>query len=192
MYNEKKEVMHMTKKIALILIISTIFCALACVLVACTPAKIEKIVGTYEISIYSRQKDSSSPLEDLIDSRKITAYIVLKEGGVGYFVYADSDNAISAREVALEYTYSSDDPQKVSTITFSDKDDFVKSHIGWSATLHVNYQGKKESYLTCQKIAVGSLSPSSGTTTYTRVDKATDLSFVQNKLGVQLDLIANN
>lgn len=182
----------MKRNIALFLAITLILSVLCCVLVACNPAKIEKIVGTYELTIYSRQKDSSSPLENLIETQQRKAYIVLKEGGVGYFVYSDNENALTAREVTLEYSYDTDEPEKVSTITFLDKNDFVKTYIGWSNTLHVNYQGRKESYLTCQKIALGSLSPSSGTTTYTRINKSTDLSWLQSKLGVQFDVIANS
>lgn len=181
----------MKKRLAFILAALTLLCALCCVLCACNPAKLSKITGTYELSIYSKQANSSAEVQNLIEERGIKAYLVIRDDGKGYFVYEDNDYTLSAREVMLDYTYSSDEPEKVMSITISDKKEWSNNKIGWHNTLRVNYQGRRECYLTYQKLAVGSLSPQSGTTTYTRVSKATDLSYAQKQLATSLTPLEN-
>lgn len=182
----------MRKNIALILAVLMTICALCLVLVACNPAKLSKITGTYQLTMYSRQAKSDSDSENLIEKRGITAYLVVRDDGIGYFVYESDDVSLTAITVSLEYTYDTDDAEKVRSIEVSDAKKFSDTYIGWSNNLKVNYQGRKESYLTCSKIAFGSISPASGSTTYTRVDKATDLSYVQKQLGKDIQPLANS
>lgn len=182
----------MRKNIALILIVLLIACTLCLALVACNPAKLGKITGTYQLTMYSRQAKSDSDNENLIEKWGITAYLVVRDDGTGYFVYESNDVDLLAITVSLKYTYDSDDAQKVRSIEVSDAKELSDNHIGWNNNLKVNYQGRKECYLTCSKIAFGSLSPSSGSTTYTRVDKATDLSYVQKQLGKDIKALENN
>lgn len=181
----------MKRTVALILILSLVVCALA-VLVSCNPAKLDKIVGTYKLTSYSRQAKSDSDVEDLIEKREITAYLVITSSGSGYFVYEDNEVDFTAQTVSLKYTYDSDEPEKVTSIEVSDVNKFSDNKIGWYNSLRVNYQGRKECYLTCTKIAFGSISSSSGSTTYTRVDKATDLSYVQKQLGKDIKALSND
>lgn len=182
----------MRKKLALILTTVLIVCTLCMALVACNPAKLGKITGTYQLTMYSRQAKKDSDNENLIEKWGITAYLVVRDDSTGYFVYESDDVDLTAIKVSLKYTYDSDKPEKVRAIEVSDVKGLSDNHIGWSNNLKVNYQGRKESYLTCSKIAFGSLSPSSGSTTYTRVDKATDLSYVQKQLGKDIQPLENN
>lgn len=182
----------MRKNIALILAAVLIASMLCLMLVACNPAKLNKITGTYQLTMYSRQAKSGSDNENLIEKWGITAYLVVRDDGTGYFVYESNDVDLTAIAVSLEYTYDTDDVQKVRSIKVTDAKKFSDTYLGWYNNLKVNYKGRKESYLTCSKIALGSLSPSSGSTTYTRVDKATDLSYVQKQLGKDITPLSND
>ena len=103
------------KRTLIVVVIAIFVLSLSVGLVACTPAKIDDIVGTYRLVT-----DTTTAYEqdtvDNIQTYEKDVYLVLTGSEKGYYVYKDKDTPVFAREVKLEYYKNEND--KVTSITF--------------------------------------------------------------------------
>ena len=182
----------MKKQLIAVLLITMLLSMLLTACYASKPGKMKDLVGTYELTSftrsYSEEKDEEGNVvpRNLIEQRQITAcYLVVGAEGEGYYVY-EADGAEWVRKVKIEYTYSDKEPDKVKEIYYTDG----------STTTGTNYPGKGTErlglYFTRKEKTMSYTSPAifgqkySQSVKYTKVDKADDLSYVSGKLGKTL------
>ena len=189
------------KKIALLtsLVLIATVCALA--LVGCyvsKPATMSDLVGVYQLTKFTRTHtstdengESQSTETDLMAERGITAFLVVGDNGFGYYVYKDNDG-LSAKQVAITYTYDDEDTDKIKEISYSDG--FAASGDGFPGkgkeTLGLTFQ-KKEKTLNYNYAQInGKLIKRdySQSVSYTKVANGADLSFVERKIGTSLSI----
>lgn len=169
------------KKIAIVII----FCLLISVLLCgCTPEKLENILGTYALTVYTTTKYGEETV-DVKAEKEMEAYLVITGKDYGYYVYKDKNTPLFCREVKLEYNKNDED--KVTTVTYNDgnSDDF---------NFFVNSvkEGlfKKKITLTRTHNPIDSKLSALNTgyaRTMERIDDTPDLSYLNKKLGVTLN-----
>ncbi len=185
------------------IVIAVLMVAVLCLagLTACypsKPAKLDKVVGTYELidftrtysSVNAETGESESQVTDYIADKGVKAYLVVRADGTGYYVYQDNDTPLSARIVKITYSYDEEDPTLVESIVYDNG----------TASTGDGYPGKGREPLGVYfkgrtKVLSYSLPALSGkilkraysqSVKYSRVDNATDLSYVQKQLGKTL------
>lgn len=181
----------MKKTISVLLIIAVIATFLLS-LTACyvsKPDTMEHLVGTYHLAFYTRKpKDAPAETEptDMIKEKGITAYLVVKSDGNGYFVYKDNDTPVYAKSVKIDFTFDSEDAERVKEIRYTDGlTDKGDGYPGKGReTLGLNF-GKKDKKLTYTMPAVFGRDFSQ-TVRYEKVSDATDLSYASAKTGSSL------
>lgn len=158
------------------------------------PAKMAKLVGTYAIKTFTR-KDANASSDtdptDLIKENGVVAYLVVADNGYGYYVYKDNETPLTVNRVTITYAYDEEDLSKVKTITYTDG----LPHTG------DKYPGSGSELLGLNfRLFTKELNYSHGTAfkqkysqsvVYKKVNNATDLSFVQKKLGSLPEVIDN-
>lgn len=179
--------MNVIKKLAGFLLVFTIaFCACGCYRV--DPAPMSALIGTYELTEYSRTYPSDQEGQpnktDFKTEKQISAYLVIDGTNFGYVVYRDSETALLCNRVYVTYTYSQDEPENVELIEYrtANKEDtpiIERGKLGFLAK-----EKKLNQQLPRLAIENGSLvTKYTDYTEFTRADDATDLSFVTGKLG---------
>ncbi|MBO4535422.1 MAG: hypothetical protein J5755_05745, partial [Clostridia bacterium] len=188
------------KKLLATLIIVTMLAGIACVAVGCynsKPAVMKELVGTYELTQFTRWhtenqgEESTTQETDLKAERGIQAYLVVKDNGRGYFVYKDN-GGLTAREVAITYTYDDKNTNQIKEITYTDG--LASSGDGYPGkgreTLGLTF-GLKEKTLNFYYAQInGKLIKRdySQKVVYKKVSKSADLSYVESKLQVRLNI----
>lgn len=174
----------MKKAISIVLVLA-IACSFAVLLASCNPATLENVVGTYEMSVNTTGNEEY----DLITANGIEAYIVVTGNETGYFVYKDVSTPLTVKEVALEYIQNNDN--KITQIGITDKQGWVETRVGCVQKLFVDKtsDGMELKY---DQRPFGDLIKKKKTV-YERVDKSTDLSYLNGVYGASLpDVVAND
>lgn len=146
-------------------------CMLVMTLVSCKPAKMEKIIGTYELvtdTVTRYQQD----MVDHIATYEREAYIVLTGEEIGYYVYKDKDTSVCVREIKLEYFKN--DEEEVSRISFT-------LGVGEKGN-SLNVDSGKDSYLVSRWPSATKITPAYEIQ-YKKISDATDLSTVEGIYG---------
>lgn len=181
------------KKIGKILLGAVVIGAMLLALTACyvsKPATMSDLVGTYELKTYTYKSDSA-PQEQEADNRialrGITAYLIVKSNGTGYYVYRSNDVALSAVSVKIDYTYDDKDSNKIKQIHY---DTGLNSSGGLPGsgreTLGLTFE-KKSKRLNYNQPSLGKLHPYATSVSYEKVSDSDDLSYVNKKLKTSLD-----
>ncbi len=161
----------MKRKILLVALLVLATAIIASVLVACNPAEMEKIVGTYKL-VTDKTTEYQQDTVDNIEKYGKEAYIVLTGNDYGYYVYKDNDMAAFARKVKLEYAVN--DENKVTSITY------VLGEGQKPNVLNVNAQKKVS--LVYRWTAATKLTDARDIQ-YDRISDKTDLTSVKDALG---------
>lgn len=103
------------KKVLITLLIASFVLSISIGLVACTPAKIGEILGTYKL-VTDTTTAYQQETVDNIESYGRVAYLVVTGKNMGYYLYKDNDTEAYVREVKLEY--SKNDEDEVTSVTF--------------------------------------------------------------------------
>lgn len=178
-------------------------------LCACQPGTIEEVEGTYELEIFSRRYPDQMPevaegetppeqtytTHDYMQEAQVKAYLVLNKDGDGYAVYQDKDTELFVESIRI--TYNTSEESKISTLTYTNgyaanRTTGVKKEKDpipgrGEETLYVNARSNGVTLVRDYQIyhAVllpGAERPYSQSVTYRKVDKATDLSYVNKRL----------
>lgn len=183
--------------------------ALMLSLTACyisNPGKMSQLAGTYELSVYKigtpkteaelsqkqSEDESNYNYTDKILQKEIICYLVVKDDGTGYYVYGDKDTPLTAKNVKIYYQYDSDEADKVKEIRYTvgiahSGDDYPGCG---EEPLGVNIKSKTLNYY-LGTYTLGKLSRKyTQSVTYKKVDKATDLSYVEKKLNKKFSVAA--
>lgn len=103
------------RKVLITLLIASFVLSISIGLVACTPAKMGDILGTYKL-VTDTSTAYQQETVDNIETYGRTAYLVVTGKDMGYYLYKDNDTEAYVREVKLEY--SKNDENEVTSVTF--------------------------------------------------------------------------
>ena len=158
------------------------------------PTAMKKLVGTYELTKFTRKaKEAPSEEEpkDLLKENGVKAYLVITADGYGYYAYKDNDTQLKVYKVTITYEYDSEDVSKVRLINYNDGvyTTGTKAPGTGSESLGVNFRlFKRELNYSFQAVLGNKFAQS---VIYKKVNKATDLSFVEKKLGSLPEVVDN-
>lgn len=161
-------------------------------LTGCYPSKpttMKNLVGTYKLETWTRSyteeraDDGSTITHDYVAEDGIEAYLVITQDGKGYYIYKDNNTPLIAKETKIEYIYDDDEPGKVKEIVYTtggiSGTNYNPAYGAERLGVYYTWREKKLSY-TMPAVFGRTYSQ---TSRYSKVDKATDLSYVQKKLG---------
>ena len=136
--------------------------------------KLSKVKGTYQLTSYTRTNGKTNAVIDYLSRDGYQAFLVVTGENEGYYVSRDNETEASYRKVSLTYTYSTEDSSKLEYVTyrFAGSDE-QKLGVSYN-TLNFSRPAIKLS----ETIYSDGLSM-----TWTRADKAVDLSYVQAQWG---------
>lgn len=155
------------KAIIYLIAVCILLVSLSASLVACNPAKIEKVVGTYQLVLDTRTKYEQETVDN-IEAYGREAYLVVTGDDYGYYVYKDDDTPAFARKVKLEY--SENDKNEITSVSF------ILGEGERSNSFFVD--SNKETMLISRWRAATKLTDAYDIE-YKKISKATDLSVVQ-------------
>ena len=150
------------------------------------PTAMRNLTGTYELTKFTRKAkdaDSEADPDDYIAQKGIVAYLVITGEDYGYYVYKDNETQLTVKQVKILYEYDSEDISKIKSITYNDGvyENGTKYPGAGSELLGVNFRlFKRELNYSFQAVLGNKFSQS---VIYKKANKATDLKFVEKKLG---------
>lgn len=133
-----------------------------------------RVKGTYELTSYSRTNGKTNATTNYLETQGYQVYLVVTGNSSGYLVYKDNDDGVSYyKTITLIYTYNEENDKKVDYVAFNyageeQKFGVTKDHLNYSRPaikLSENFYS--------DGISIG----------WTRKDRATNLSFVEEQLG---------
>ncbi len=150
------------------------------------PGLMKKLKGTYRLTKFSRNYTNEDEQLDILARDKIKAYLVIDGTEFGYMVYSDESSPLSSRQVRTTYIYDGD-TEKISQVVYeaekTEKALFGEERLGFMSraeelnrsTPHLVWENRafKIDY--------------NDSVVWEKVNKATDLSFVQKELGQTLN-----
>ena len=140
-----------------------------------------KVKGTYELTSYYRTNGKTNATTNYLETQGYQVYLVVTGSSAGYLVYKDNDDGASYYQtLSLSYTYQEDSSdkmgglfEKVEYVTFQYAGNEQKFGV---TSDHLNYSRpaiKLSDKIYSDGLGIG----------WTKVDKATDLSYAEAKLG---------
>ena len=157
--------------LAIVFVCSMIF-ATGCQIIS--GVKMKDLVGTYEMTSYGAKTN-------VMEEREIKMYMVINSNGSGYYVFKDNDTEVYAAEMRVSFTANTED---------SSKYDYVKCtfYDGYTIDFGVNRDTLNYSKIVWKPLQWGKPLETDYTISvgFKKVSKKTDLSYVQNKLDVEL------
>ena len=153
------------------------------------PGTMKELKGTYKLTQYYRTypatgSETGTDKVDFIEQKKIEAYLVIDGTDYGYTVYKDNETALLCNRVHFTYTYSQEDENAVELIEYTTAQSY-ETPIYETGKLGF-HSGEKKLNQQLPHIVWENKSfvtKYTDYTEYTRVDKATDLSYATKKLG---------
>ena len=176
------------RMLAALLAVSLLLALSGCYMIS--GQRMRSVKGTYRLSAYTwipkheRGKTPSTVnyLED--EEYRYEEYLVVTGEGRGYYVHKDANTPAYVKEVTLTYHYSSEDPDKVEYVIWNDalteRKDSGAHKLGVSKN-SLGYSLPAFDYteiITKRKMRSEDL-----TVRWEKVDRATDLSYVEEQLG---------
>ncbi len=176
------------------------------------PATMNDLVGTYELTLFTRrytdenvkregEEDKPEIIHDYIQEKGITAYLVVGSEGKGYYVYKDNQTPVSAAEVKIQYNYEEKTEgegenattvktDNIKTLRYFDGKDRAKDYPG-AGEESLGFDNKNKSLNVTYNAYNGIILKRNNTqrVDYKKVDSATNLSYVERKLGQKLRIV---
>ena len=173
MKNSKRRLLS-SLALVLILILSTTVLS-GCYVV--NSGKMSKVEGTYMLTHYSGDGDR-------LTERGITMYMVIRADGTGYYAYKDNNKAAHISELRCRFTQDEEEPGKYSyvEIDFYGRGEYEKLAINARLFESTNLNSQTAVW---KPIVWGEMPEIDYyvNVDFTRVDKATDLSFIKEQFG---------
>ncbi len=183
--------MKMFKKIvALLLLAAVLATTVGCYMVS--GQKMKTVKGTYKLTGYTytpsyERREGYTPrtynyVED--EDYKYEDYLVVTGTSTGYYIHKDANNPAYVKEVALSYEYSTEDSSKVEYVIYNDVltagNNTGVNRLGVTKN-NLNYS--KPGFDFTQLFTGKAMRSEDISVRWEKVDKATDLSYVQAQLG---------
>lgn len=184
------------KLVAVLSAVLLVACALACFACARVDAgKMDRLVGTYQLTKYRRKFSGKDEEIDFLETRDITAYLVIDGTEFAYVAYRDNETELSCRQVRIEYEYEKDDndilTDKIKTVLLKYSDYDSKDPSQCLGRAHLGFV-KSSSTLNVSGLSNWARNPlrieSTDSMELKKKNKAKDLSYVEKQLGVKLEV----
>ncbi len=176
------------RMLAVLLTVSLLMTLAGCYMIS--GQKMKTVKGTYKLTVYSwipkhEQGKNPGTVDYLTDERYLyEEYLVVTGDGMGYYVHKDANTPAYAKEVTLSYRYNAEDSAKVEYVVFNDaltvnsdtgtnRLGVTKNRLGYSLPAFDYTELFTKKKLRSEDITVR----------WEKVDKATDLSYVEEQLG---------
>ena len=136
--------------------------------------KMKQIEGTYELTSYSG-------LTDYIAEKERTLFMVIKADGTGYYAYKDNSTAPHIAEIRCRFIADEESSGKYAyvEVNFIGGTDYEKLAVSASGE-YTNLNSRTLRWKNTSKLSEGTYTVNVG---FTRVDDATDLSYVNEHFG---------
>lgn len=178
------------KLIAVLLLMAVLATTAGCYMVS--GQKMNTVKGTYKLTGYTytpsyERREGYTPrtynyVED--EGYKYEDYLVVTGTSTGYYIHKDANTPAYVKEITLSYEYSSDDSSKVDYVIYNDalsvNQDTGVNRLGVTKN-NLNYS--KPAFDYTQLFTGKAMRSEDVSVHWEKVDKATDLSYVQNQLG---------
>lgn len=154
--------------------------------------KMDRVKGTYKLTDYTRipqyeRREGYTPktINYLTDEDyQYEDYLVVTGSGSGYYVHKDVNTSAYSKEITLSYQYDEENNSLVEYVVYNDS-------VSVNASSGVNKLGVTKGYLNYSKPAFDytelftkrQMRSEDISVRWERVDKATDLSYVEEELG---------
>ena len=177
--------------LAILIVVSILVATTGCYMIS--GQKMKKVKGTYKLTNYTytpthERRDGYTPKTyDYVNGADYLYedYLIITGSSIGYYVHKQLGQEAYVKEVTLSYEYSQDDSSKVEYIIFNDSitvngNEGGKNRLGINRE-NLNYTKAAFDYkelFTKREMRSEYLSVS-----WKKVDKATDLSYVEEQLG---------
>lgn len=172
MKNLTKRILSLTMVLILILSVTAVFSG--CYVVR--SGKMRQIEGTYQLTIYSGNSD-------YLTERGMTLYMVLKGDGTGYYAYSSNDTEPHIAELRCRFLNDPDESGKFDyvEIDFDGRGEYVKFAVNasWNSTNLNSQRAVWKGSLLDGTLGIDYYIHSD----FSRVDNATDLSYINEKFG---------
>jgi len=160
-----------------------VFCGLGAF--GCTmsqPGLMKKLKGTYRLTGFTRNYNNGEAPLDILAQDKINAYLVIDGTQFGYLVYSDEQTPLSSRQVRTTYIYDGE-TENISQVVYeaesNQKPLFGEERLGFmSRDSELN---RSLPHLVWENHSF--VNKYTESVVWKKVDKATDLAFVQKELG---------
>jgi hypothetical protein len=155
--------------------------------------KMDRVKGTYKLTSYTRipqyeRREGYTPktINYLTDEDyQYEDYLIVTGNGSGYYVHKDVNTPAYSKEVTLSYQYDEENSSLVEYVVYNDS-------VSVNASSGVNKLGVTKGYLNYSRPAFDytelftkrPMRSEDISVRWERVDKATDLSYVEEELGV--------
>lgn len=192
--SQKKEVCKMKRikyLLAALLILSLTLSMASCFVIS--GEKMNRLKGTYKLTHYTytpqheRRDGYTPPTYDYVNGEdyKYEDYLIIGGTGNGYYVHKDASGDCYVKEVTIAYEYDSEGKGKVEYIIHNDSisvnsDESGTHRLGVNKKI-LNYS--KSAFDYTQLITKKPMRSESISVRWEKVDRATDLSYVQEQLG---------
>ena len=155
--------------------------------------KMRAVKGTYKLTTYTytpshERKNGYTPTTyDYVNGEKYMYedYLIVTGTSTGYYVHTEAGGDNYVKEVTLSYEYDTEDSSKVNYVIYNDSIS-VNNDEGGTHRLGVNkdsFNYSKSAINYTQLITKKEMSTEAITVRWEKVSKATDLSYVTEKLG---------
>ena len=144
--------------------------------------------GTYKLTTYTytasyeRKEGYTQKTHDYVNGEEYLyeEYLVITGTGTGYFVHKDASGLVYAKEVTLTYTYSEEETNKIQYVAYSDG---VSTSDGNQLGVNGNTLNfSRPAFDYTQLITKKPMRSEDLNVRWTKVDRATDLSYVQSQI----------
>lgn len=179
--------MKIVKKIsALLLLVAIVLSTAGCYVIQAQTMK--NLKGTYKLTTYSytasyeRREGYTPKTYNYVDDPEYLyeEYLVITGTGTGYFVHKDASGEVYVKEVTLTYTYSEEETNKIQYVTYSDGvSTSDRNQLGVNGKT-LNYSKPAFDYTTL--ITKVNMRSEDLNVRWSKVDRATDLSYVQSQI----------
>ena len=173
-----------------ILVFALLLSLTSCYFISAQP--MSKLKGTYKLTSYTytptyERKEGVTPKTyDYVngDEYKYEDYLIITGTSNGYYVHKEASGESYVKEITLRYEYSQDDSSRVEYVIYNDSvsknsDEGGKHRLGVSkGTLNYSNSGIDFTQLGTKK----KMHSESTSVRWEKVDKATDLSFVNGQI----------
>ena len=148
--------------------------------------KMSVVKGTYRLTSYLytpeyERKEGYTPTTiDYIADKGYEEYLVITGNGIGYLAHKDNESTAYITEVQLSYTYDEEETSKVRSVHYKKSTDSDSQERGVQRK-KLNYYKPSINYT--QLFTKKEMTTSSWSMHWEKVDSATDLSYVKEKMG---------
>ncbi len=178
------------KMLAVLLIIAVLATTVGCYMVS--GQKMDTVKGTYRLTRYTRtpayeRREGYTPrtvnyVED--EDYQYEDYLIVTGTSTGYYVHKDADNPAYVKEITLSYQYDEEDSSKVEYVIYNDSLSVnQESGINKLGVTRGNLNYSKAAFDYTQLFTGKKMRSEDISVRWEKVDKATDLSYVQKALG---------